>query len=287
MNSLIIGKNGLIARHLSNYFNQSKNQSDKYYYTSSNTEDKCRKTIFLDLADPSSFDYSIVKTYPNIIMLGAISSPDECEKNPNKSKKINYYGTKIFIEKCLALNAKVLFFSSDLVYGHSNYEMNELTDVNPSCNYSAWKYKIEKTFEKNENFKIFRLSYVLSSEDKFLRYLIDCKNNSRSAEIYDPLVRNVVYIEDVSIAILNIFKNWRDNPSLINVCGDESISRLKIAENFLNKSFIKKINPNDSFWKIRPKNINLKSLYFSDLIKKKPTSFHDAINKLKLVINIS
>ena len=27
MNSLIIGKNGLIARHLSNYFNQSKNQS--------------------------------------------------------------------------------------------------------------------------------------------------------------------------------------------------------------------------------------------------------------------
>ena len=88
MNSLIIGKNVLIARHLSNYFNQSKNQSDKYYYTSSNTEDKCRKTIFLDLADPSSFDYSIVKTYPNIIMLGAISSPDECEKIPNKSKKL-------------------------------------------------------------------------------------------------------------------------------------------------------------------------------------------------------
>ena len=52
------------------------------------------------------------------------------------------------------------------------------------------------------------------------------------------------------------------------MCGDESISRLKIAENFLNKSFIKVVNPNDSFWKIRPKNINLKSLYFSDLIKK-------------------
>ena len=216
-------------------------------------------------------------------MLGGISSPDECEKNPNESKKINYYGTKFFIEKCLALNAKVLFFSSDLVYGHSNCEINELTDANPNSNYGAWKYKIERTFEKNDNFKIFRLSYVLSPEDKFLKYLTDCKKNNHCAEIYDPLIRNVVYIEDVSIATVNIFKNWGNNQKLINVCGDESISRLRIAENFLDKASIKVVNPDDSFWKIRPKNINLKSLYFSELIQKKPTSFHDAINKLKLI----
>ena len=68
------------------------------FFTSSNKVSLDKKTIFLDLNNPNDFDYSIVKKFSNIIMLGGISSPDECENNPKKTKEINYYGTKFLLK---------------------------------------------------------------------------------------------------------------------------------------------------------------------------------------------
>ena len=98
MKSLVIGKNGLIARKIAEkIYQKQKNQSD-FLFTSSNKVSLDKKTIFLDLNNPNDFDYSIVKKFSNIIMLGGISSPDECENNPKKTKEINYYGTKFLLK---------------------------------------------------------------------------------------------------------------------------------------------------------------------------------------------
>ena len=281
MKSLVIGKNGLIARKIAEkIYQKQKNQSD-FLFTSSNKVSLDKKTIFLDLNNPNDFDYSIVKKFSNIIMLGGISSPDECENNPKKTKEINYYGTKFFIEKCLKLNAKVLFFSTDLVYGNSKSVFNEDSIVNPECNYSFWKNNIEKTFINNNNFKVFRLSYVLSIEDKFLTYLHNCRLNNSIAEVFHPFYRNVIFIDDVIDATFNAFNSWEITNQINNVCGNESISRKDIAESILSGGQIKVIDPGEAFWKIRPKIIHVESIYLKDILKKKLTSFDETINKLK------
>ena len=175
---------------------------------------------------------------------------------------------------------KVLFFSTDLVYGETNL-MNELSSVKPKGNYAIWKFSIENTFKYHKNFKVLRLSYVLSSDDKYVNYLNKCKADNTVAEVYDNFYRNVIYIDDLILAIINILKNWESEIKVVNVCGDELISRFDIAKNLLNEKSINVINAPKKFWNNRPKKIQVESLFLRKILQKNPTSFEEVINKLK------
>jgi nucleoside-diphosphate-sugar epimerase len=145
--------------------------------------------------------------------------------------------------------------------------------------------KLKKTFNEFQNFKVFRLSYVLSNEDKYLSYLKNCIDKNEVAEVFHPFTRKVVYIEDVLQAIENIIKKWDtfDNQKF-NICGEEDISRKDIAD-FYNEAMENKLKysvtePDEKFWKARPKDINIKSLYLEKLIGRKPTKIKDAIHQI-------
>ena len=281
MNSIVVGRNGLIAKRIVEKIYEDEKMDSKLLFTTSTKKSIDKETVLLDLSKPNDFDYSVIKKFSNIIMLGGISSPDKCEKNPKKSKSINFDGTKLFIQRCIELNAKVLFFSTDLVYGKSKLNFNELSNVEPNCNYSSWKNGIEKTFQGNKNFKVFRLSYVMSFDDKFFQYLLQCKRTKSIAEIYHPFYRNVIFIDDIILATFNIFNMWDIKQQIINVCGEESISRKDIAKKVLDDNQINVVDPGDDFWNIRPQVINVESIYLKSILQKKPTSFDTIINKLK------
>ena len=278
--TLIVGENGFIAKRLSKYIDSMGCKSINYQLTTSSSEIK-NDTIFLDLSDAENFDYSLLENFSYVILLGGVSSPDFCENNPIQSKKINFEGTKLFINKCLMRGIKVLFFSTDLVYGETNLIVNELSSVKPKGNYAIWKFSIESTFKYHKNFKVLRLSYVLSSDDKYVNYLNKCKADNTVAEVYDNFYRNVIYIDDLILAIINILKNWESEIKVVNVCGDELISRFDIAKNLLNEKSINVINAPKKFWNNRPKKIQVESLFLRKILQKNPTSFEEVINKLK------
>lgn len=278
--SLIIGKNGLIADRLSYLIDDMYSNNLSYEFTTSSIEVN-NDAIFLDLENPEKFNYSILKHFSYVILLGGISSPDICQNDPIKSKKINFDGTKFFIHKCLKKGVKVLFFSTDLVYGESDSVMNELSNVNPKGNYAIWKYGIESAFKNHINFKVLRLSYVLSSNDKYVKYLKECKIKNSIAEVYDSFLRNVIYIDDLILAIINLLKNWQPEIKVVNVCGVKSISRFDIAKNLLHENSINVINAPKEFWENRPKNIQVESLFLRKILQKNPTSFKEVMDKLK------
>lgn len=271
--NLIIGKNGFIAKKLL--------QNGSYHHTSSSKNNL--DSLFLDLKQAENFDYSILNEKTKIIFLGAISSPDACNNNYEEAYKINVIGTKLFIKESIKKGAKVLFFSSDVIYGNTIETVNESSQTNPFGNYARMKDEIEKTFENEKNFKVFRLSYVLSREDKYLMYLQSCVNKQEIAEVFHPFIRKVVYIEDVLLAIENIIEKWDyfDNQKF-NICGDADISRKDIAD-FYNESIGYKlkyiqIEPDNLFWEARPKNINITSVYIENLLGRKPIKIKDALS---------
>jgi dTDP-4-dehydrorhamnose reductase len=273
--NIIIGKNGFIAKKLLS--------RDKYQVTTSsiNYED----ALFLDLKNPEKFDYSCLNANTTIVFLAAVSSPDECNNNYEESYKVNVIGTKYFINEALKKSVKVLFFSSDVVYGNMINTVDEDSQTNPFGNYAKMKDEVEKTFDGFENFKVFRLSYVLSQEDKYLSYLKSCIDKNEIAEVFHPFSRKVVYIDDVLQAIENIIEKWDtfDNQKF-NICGEEDISRKDIAD-FYNEAMENKLKysvtePDEKFWEARPKDINITSLYLEKLIGLKPTKIKDAINKI-------
>lgn len=277
MSIFILGRNGYIANRLINKIPLDEN----IIQTSSTDHLDSRK---LDLLDPSSFDYSLIKENDLVLFLAAVSSPDMCTTDFERSYKINVLGTKYVIDKCLEKKAKVLFFSSDIVYGQTHEAVDEKSSCNPVGKYAEMKYEIEQSYLNNNHFKIFRLSFVLSIEDKFSKYLRSYKGVK--LEVFHPILRSVVYVEDLIDAILSIKEKWElFEHSIINICGPEVLSRVDLVEifnNSVNNKVQYKINqPGEEFYISRPKTIEMKSLYLEKLLNRKTTSIRDAY-KLEL-----
>ena len=126
-----------------------------------------------------------------VVFLAAISSPDVCEKQYDFARAINVTGTAEFIENCIARGANVLFFSSDVVNGGTlPCSVDETYVGTPIGKYGEMKREIEQRFNGNPHFKVFRLSYVYSRQDKFSRYLDDCAAKGVCAEVFDALYRS-------------------------------------------------------------------------------------------------
>lgn len=65
-----------------------------------------------------------------VIFLSAISSPDECNNNYNYSYKINVKNTISLISLLLAKNVRVMFSSSDAVFGATQNLCDENSEKN-------------------------------------------------------------------------------------------------------------------------------------------------------------
>lgn len=272
--NLVIGKNGLIAGELI--------RRGGYVFTSSSKEEE---GYYLDLSAPESFDYQKINSETKVVFLAAISSPDKCKNDFEDSYKINVTGTKYFIQKVLEKGGKVLFFSSDVIYGNTIEPVNEDSSTHPLGEYAKMKDEVEKAFVGEENFKVFRLSYVLSRGDKYLKYLQNCAEENKTAEVFHPFYRKIVFIEDVLDAIEAILRRWDEFSSQkFNICGNENVSRKDIA-NYYNEAVgnILKyvlIEPDETFWTARPKEIELVSLYLEQLLGREPIKIREAVHNI-------
>jgi dTDP-4-dehydrorhamnose reductase len=277
MTYFIFGKNSMVAKRLARRLNSGMTVR----FISSHPQGN---DLNLDLLEPKKFDYSVFKQNDYIVVLASISSPDICEKEYELAKKINLQGTKHFIKSALDRQAKVVFFSSDTIYGNLVTKIDELTKCQPLGKYASMKLEVEQTFLAERNFKSLRLSYVFAKQDKFTGYLQHCREKSTPAEVFHPLYRRVVYIEDLLDAILLLPQKWDEvKTSTMNICGPELISRLDMAKAYqtiVDKRLeFKIIEPDEEFFQARPRSIDMSSLFFADLIGRQPLTLEQAIIK--------
>lgn len=226
--------------------------------------------IHFDLLDISGFNFNLIKPHDNVILLAGISSPDLCSSDFKRSFKINVNGTIEFINECLRQKARVLFFSSDMVYGNSQGRNDEDDPPRfPAGEYGIMKWIVEKHFLGVTGFKAFRLSYVFSWNDRFTQYLRSCFESKQPAEIFHPLVRRAVYIQDLVTCIINIFGRWDEYENqFFNICGPAYVSRIDIAEAFcrhVGKIELKLVTPGIEFFSARPARIKITSKYSASL----------------------
>ena len=166
-----------------------------------------------------------------VIFAAAISEPSVVSAQFDKALAVNVESTGEFISKVLEKGCKVLFLSSDAVYGDVETGFDESHPVNPKGAYAEMKAVVEKRFEGNPNFKALRLSYNFYKDDRFTQYLRQCAESGIEAEIFDPLTRAVVHRDDTVDAILNLAADWNvGDGQYINCGGPEVLSRQQFTE---------------------------------------------------------
>ena len=258
----VVGSSGYIAGYILERLN-----SEKYIQKVLKIARSLEADIFLDLSNAQSFDYNVLEGIEYIIFTAAISAPDECADNFNKCWAVNVDGTSFFINQAIKRRCKVIFFSSDAVFGDSQsmvYDEHSVTQATKP--YGRMKKAVEDSFCYLPYFKALRLPYVVSSRDRFITYCLSCMQNDKVAEIYHPFYRNCVMINDVVNVTRWLLHNWSNfEESFLNIAGDELISRIRLVDE-INRLFNKNLNykitnPGDNFFKNRVQITQMSSLY--------------------------
>lgn len=237
--------------------------------------------LHLSLEDPLNFEFNLISPGDTIFFTAAISSPDICDKNNAYARNINVTGAAKFILRAMEMGARIIFFSSDTIYGERELFFNETSNIDPAGSYAQMKSEIENQFINEPLFKSIRLSYVFSREDKFTKYLIDCEKMLSVAEIFHPFSRSIIHRDDVVTAAIALAQRWSDIPQrFINFGGPEVISRLDFAKLLkdiaLPNLIYQAIEPTEEFFKNRPRSIAMRSDILPILLGRSAHTLSDA-----------
>lgn len=226
--------------------------------------------VYLNLQTADEFNYDMLCGIDYVVFTAAVSSPDLCAKEFEGCWATNVTGTGFFIHEALSRGCRVLFFSSDAVYGDVPGKIyDEDSETCAQTPYGLMKKAIEDRFFGEQGFKAIRLSYVASAQDRFVKYCMQCMDKEEDADIFHPFYRNVVTVDDVVSSVMWLIKNWNEFESpVLNAAGTELVSRVRIADE-INRCMNQRLKytvsfPGETFYKNRPQVTQMRSLYLYD-----------------------
>lgn len=235
--------------------------------------------------DESSLDFSSLSSMTEgdvLIHCAAISAPTVCASKYSYAYKINVSSTCDLIDKVIDYGSKVIFLSSDAVYGDIAFDFDETQLPNPLGAYGLMKSTVEKIYHNTPSFKSLRLSYVNFNSDRFTDYILDCASKYIVAEIFDPFARATVCMDDVIELIFSLVNDWVPE-RVINCGGPETISRIEFAnilkEEIVNNLEFEILTPESEFYMDRPKIVSMKSPIMERILGRKQTTLREGIRK--------
>ena len=232
--------------------------------------------------DISTYDFDTLKMGDTVAFCAAISEPSVCSNQFELALRVNVTSTGDFIYEALKRGCKVIFLSSDAVYGNILGEFDEKEEVDPLGVYAEMKALIEKRFLEYPLFKVLRLSYNFFKNDRFTSYLRKCVDEGATAEIFEPFSRSIVHRDDTVDAIISLANNWDDcEEQVINCGGPETLSRMEFANILKDTIFpdlkTKVITPDDKFYEDRPAIVSMRSNILEDVLGRPSRSIEDAV----------
>lgn len=154
--SIVIGTHGQVGQAL---IHSLKEKGERVVTTSrrfsERTEDKLQ--FFLDLQNPASikqFFHKFSQRFSGervwVFLTGALTHVDRCEQEPKLAIALNADGPMAVADECQRLAYKLLFYSSEYVFGGAEYEggkvgpFTESDSVFPTSVYGKTKLTVEK-----------------------------------------------------------------------------------------------------------------------------------------------
>jgi len=111
----------------------------------------------LDLCNSTALQAAFNSDKPELIFhCAALTRSQECEQNPALAWRINFYATQQLCD--LAANARLIFFSTDLVFDGCVGHYDERAEVNPQMVYAETKAAAERIVLAHPNHTVVRTS---------------------------------------------------------------------------------------------------------------------------------
>jgi dTDP-4-dehydrorhamnose reductase len=140
---LITGASGFLGRNLCR---EAVSKWRVYGVCNSHSVSADNVTVLkADLTDYAAVKSLFSEILPDaVIHTAAVSQPNECERYPSESRKINVDVPANLARICSNLQIPFVFTSSDLVFDGLNPPYSETGEINPVCVYGEQKADAEK-----------------------------------------------------------------------------------------------------------------------------------------------
>jgi len=271
LKTLIIGGSGKIGKYLL----EKKNKDYIYTYN----KKKIRHGIHFNIAKDNL--NKLLDKFPinKIILLSAISNPDDCYNNKAYSNLINVIKNKKIIDSVIKKNIYFIFFSSEFIFCGKKENYSETDKANPNNLYGKQKYQVEQYIKrKTKNFSILRISKTygdkLNDDTLISNFILKLKKGERNFKVAIDQVFNPLYIYDLKRIVDLFLKN--EIKGTYNIGGPQKLSRYACIKKIINTFNLK-----------NKKKIYLQKTKLSNfkLLEKRPLNVSINISKIKKIIN--
>ena len=245
MNIAIIGSNGFIGSHLTNYISQNKENKIVLFGRNENSILNNNLPYYqLDSLNQDQFDL-IFSNIDLVYYLASATIPSSSWENPAIEIEKNLLPFLNFTEKIAKLPVKKIVFvsSAGTIYGPSLQKVKENSDKNPFSPYGIVKLTIEHflnyiKLKNGINFDIYRVSNVYGEGQKtsnglgIINTFIENILTKHQVQIYGDgnNIRNYIYINDVVKFIANSIYSDIYQSNIFNVASNVTISVNNLVE---------------------------------------------------------
>lgn len=227
MKILITGANGFLASRISNYYSETHG-----IYGFSRQE--------MDFTDVATLQKTFQRINPEIVIhCGAISDTETCRKNPDRTWYSNVFGTGTVADACNQVDAKLIFCSSDQVYGTGDPSIahKEHEEVSPCSIYGEQKLSAEKlAMSRNLDTVCLRLSWMYDLNHRpgehsdLLGNLISHLENNEPMNMFANDYRCITDVWDVVRAMEKV---WQLPAGTYNIGSSNVLSNYELLSRFL------------------------------------------------------
>lgn len=170
-----------------------------------------------------------------VIFLAACHNPDLVEKNPNQAWNINVTSLSYFVNKLH--NIQCFFYpSSDSVYGNSvgSYKFREGDPLGPVNAYGRQKCAAESIVLWYGH-HVVRYPFLIAPsrsplKKHFYDVIVDTLTAGKEIEMFTDSFRSAISFDTGASILIELIENGhRGVPKLLNICGDDAVSKYEIG----------------------------------------------------------
>ena len=230
---LITGAGGFLGGHLAVAAARAGDDVTAAFHTRRPEGGPAIRWVRLDLEDERATIELIRRAAPEIVLhTAAMSKPDECERDPERAKRVNTRGSGILARACAVNGARLVAVSTDLVFDGETPPYAEEAPARPLSLYGRTKLEAERTVLENAaGAAVARIALLYSRPAlggaSFSEWLRTNWEAGKRTALFSDQYRTMIGGANVAAALLELARS--EFRGIIHLAGPERISRLEFG----------------------------------------------------------
>ena len=237
MRILITGVSGFVGRHLVNRLLQQNE-----FVVAGTGRAAIRpehlpapvQYLPLDLLNPVAVLDVVAAFQPDIVIhSAAMSKPNDCEEQQTLCYAVNVQATQHVIDACTAINCRLLFMSTDFVFGDNGPFTED--DAYNAVNYYGQSKVLAEGLVKNSGllWSIVRTVLVYGPQlpglnPTFPQWVWRNLQEGKTIRVFTDQYRTATYVADLTEGIVSIIEQKANG--VYHLCGEETFTPFDIAQ---------------------------------------------------------